>query len=79
MIRLLLEKGSLHLVPPEAYELVERCLIVKTQGYTWGDFTGESGPPPTDWLKETQMGLEEIAAFEGRELAKRMKNPQGDA
>lgn len=61
-------------MPPEAYVLLERCLIVKTQGYKWSDFTGEPGPPPTDWLKETQMGLQEIAAFEGREAVRRAKN-----
>lgn len=60
-------------MPPQAYELLERCLIVKAQQYTYRDFTGEPGAPPTDWLKETQMGLEELSAYEGRELARRAK------
>lgn len=54
------------LIPAEAYELLERCLIVKAQHYTWNDFSGIPGPPPTDWLKETQMGIEELSAYEGR-------------
>jgi len=48
-------------------------LIIKTQGYKWFDFTGIAGPPPTDWLKETQMGMVELAAHEARVLESKMR------
>lgn len=65
-------------MPPEAYALLERCLIVKTQHYTYSDFVGYPSPPPTDWLKETQMGLEEIAAHEARLLERRARRRSRD-
>lgn len=54
------------LIIPEAFEILERAIIIKTQDYTWADWSGIPGPPPTDWLKETQMGLTALAAHEGR-------------
>lgn len=57
----------------QARAVIERCMVIKLQHYTWRDFSGVDTEPPADWLRESQMGMEEINAWEYREQIRRAK------